>query len=77
MCFLFNTLSHVLLNWLMQLFDLDKDGILDFRQYEKLLRCVGYRLGGSLTCSIPCYVVLAALSSAGYFLALISVPVLL
>ncbi|TRY67218.1 hypothetical protein TCAL_15846, partial [Tigriopus californicus] len=27
------------------LFDLDKDGILNFKEYEKLLRCLGYRLG--------------------------------
>jgi len=26
------------------LFDLDKDGILSFKEYEKLLRCLGYRL---------------------------------
>ena len=31
---------------LTQLFDLDRDGILDFKQYEKLLRTLGYRLGG-------------------------------
>lgn len=30
---------------LYQLFDLDKDGILNFKEYEKLLRCLGYRLG--------------------------------
>jgi len=29
---------------LYQLFDLDKDGILNFKEYEKLLRCLGYRL---------------------------------
>ena len=28
------------------LFDLDKDGILNFKEYEKLLRCLGYRLSG-------------------------------
>lgn len=28
------------------LFDLDKDGILNFKEYEKLLRCLGYRLTG-------------------------------
>lgn len=32
---------------LYQLFDLDKDGILSFKEYEKLLRCLGYRLGGT------------------------------
>ncbi len=31
---------------LYQLFDLDKDGILNFKEYEKLLRCLGYRLSG-------------------------------
>ena len=31
---------------LYQLFDLDKDGILNFKEYEKLLRCLGYRLNG-------------------------------
>ena len=30
------------------LFDLDKDGILSFKEYEKLLRCLGYRLNGML-----------------------------
>ena len=34
---------------LYQLFDLDKDGILSFKEYEKLLRCLGYRLGGACT----------------------------
>lgn len=29
---------------LYKLFDLDKDGILNFKEYEKLLRCLGYRL---------------------------------
>jgi len=29
---------------LFYLFDLDKDGILNFKEYEKLLRCLGYRL---------------------------------
>ena len=29
---------------LFVLFDLDKDGILNFKEYEKLLRCLGYRL---------------------------------
>ena len=29
---------------LYQLFDLDRDGILNFKEYEKLLRCLGYRL---------------------------------
>jgi len=29
---------------LFMLFDLDKDGILNFKEYEKLLRCLGYRL---------------------------------
>lgn len=29
---------------LYRLFDLDKDGILSFKEYEKLLRCLGYRL---------------------------------
>ena len=31
---------------LYHLFDLDKDGILNFKEYEKLLRCLGYRLSG-------------------------------
>ena len=31
---------------LYKLFDLDKDGILNFKEYEKLLRCLGYRLTG-------------------------------
>ena len=31
---------------LYRLFDLDKDGILNFKEYEKLLRCLGYRLAG-------------------------------
>ena len=31
---------------LYQLFDLDRDGILNFKEYEKLLRCLGYRLNG-------------------------------
>ena len=31
---------------LFVLFDLDKDGILNFKEYEKLLRCLGYRLTG-------------------------------
>lgn len=31
---------------LYQLFDLDKDGILNHREFEKLLRCLGYRLEG-------------------------------
>lgn len=29
---------------LYKLFDLDRDGILNFKEYEKLLRCLGYRL---------------------------------
>jgi len=29
------------------LFDLDKDGILNFKEYEKLLKCLGYRLNES------------------------------
>lgn len=32
---------------LFKLFDLDKDGILNFKEYEKLLRCLGYRLNGN------------------------------
>lgn len=31
---------------LYQLFDLDRDGILNFNEYQKLLRCLGYRLQG-------------------------------
>lgn len=31
---------------LFKLFDLDKDGILNFKEYEKLLRCQGHRLNG-------------------------------
>ena len=31
---------------LYQLFDLDKDGILNFKEFEKILRCLGYRLTG-------------------------------
>ena len=31
---------------LYKLFDLDKDGVLNFKEYEKLLRCLGYRLNG-------------------------------
>ena len=34
---------------LYQLFDLDRDGILNFKEYEKLLRCLGYRLNGITT----------------------------
>ena len=33
---------------LFYLFDLDKDGILNFKEYEKLLRCLGYRLQGTM-----------------------------
>ena len=33
---------------LYQLFDLDKDGVLSFKEYEKLLRCLGYRLNGKI-----------------------------
>ena len=29
-----------------KLFDIDRDGILNFKEYEKLLRCLGYRLNG-------------------------------
>lgn len=29
---------------LYQLYDIDRDGILNFKEYEKLLRCLGYRL---------------------------------
>lgn len=29
------------------LFDLDKDGILNFKEFEKILRCLGYRLNES------------------------------
>jgi len=32
------------------LFDLDKDGILNFKEYEKLLKCLGYRLSGEKNC---------------------------
>ena len=35
---------------LFMLFDLDKDGILNFKEYEKLLRCLGYRLNGMYYC---------------------------
>ena len=41
---------------LYKLFDLDKDGILNFKEYEKLLRCLGYRLSGikkSFLLSLP------------------------
>ena len=38
---------------LFQLYDLDKDGILNFKEYEKLLRCLGYRLNGMY--SLECY----------------------
>ena len=31
---------------LYKLFDIDRDGILNFKEYEKLLRCLGYRLNG-------------------------------
>ena len=31
---------------LYQLYDIDRDGILNFKEYEKLLRCLGYRLNG-------------------------------
>ena len=34
---------------LYKLFDLDRDGILNFKEYEKLLRCLGYRLNGKKT----------------------------
>ena len=34
------------------LFDLDKDGILNFKEYEKLLKCLGYRLNGKLDLGI-------------------------
>ena len=34
---------------LYQLFDIDRDGILSFKEYEKLLRCLGYRLNGKKT----------------------------
>ena len=34
---------------LYQLFDIDRDGILNFKEYEKLLRCLGYRLNGKKT----------------------------
>ena len=31
---------------LYKLLDLDKDGILNFKEFEKLMRCLGYRLTG-------------------------------
>jgi len=34
---------------LYKLFDIDRDGILNFKEYEKLLRCLGYRLNDHLT----------------------------
>ena len=38
---------------LYKLFDLDRDGILNFKEYEKLLRCLGYRLNGKKTTFNP------------------------
>ncbi len=42
---------------LYKLFDLDKDGILNFKEYEKLLRCLGYRIDSKSTSKFEKYCV--------------------
>ena len=37
------------------LFDLDKDGILNAKEFEKILRCLGYRLQGTRPVHLVCH----------------------